>query len=183
MNWVCDFCDADNFNYGSCVTEGCNGRYDRQKPKEKKVPQANAAVHKIEVPKFKTIYDVIFALVAQGAILTGSRAFGFETPESDWDFVISSERVGLEGIWEAFVGVDNNAVENTYKDRNTAQVLQHASYKIHVQVSRDIKQKLEAQDLLLSMPPVMKEVLLKKLGKTAQRRVWDWALQQVGGKN
>lgn len=69
------------------------------------------------------------------------------------------------------------------RDCNTARVLKGRRFNIHVQVSKNFMQKLAAQDLLMSMPPVMQEALLKTLSKTSQRRVWDWALAQVGGKN
>lgn len=177
--WNCGDCGANNASYGSCVTEGCHGYQDP--PKENKM---NAGYHPVkEIKQFRTIYDIIFELVRLGAALTGSRAFGMETNVSDWDFVIDEkifqETANSNPVWKHFKLLSKNECE--YNDANTATVLEGKLYGIHVQLSRDIKSKLAAQEFLLQMPGCMQVALLKMESKLTRRRVWDWALQQVGG--
>jgi len=141
----------------------------------------NAELHPIKtVTQFKTMYDIIFELHRLGAVLTGSRAFGMEHATSDWDFVISEQNwLQDSSIWDLFKGEPNTE----YTDGNTKRVFSAKAYPIHVQVSKDIDKKLAAQELLISMPDVMKMKLLGMESKIERRRVWDWALDQVGGKN
>lgn len=116
------------------------------------------------------IYGVIFELVRHGAKLTGSREFGTETAASDWDFFTdSAEGLTVVGFCacKPTIGI--------YTDTNTAEVWVHKLYPIHVQVSRDMVLKAEAQDFLKSIPRCM----LRNCSKVEMRKVWDWAFEQV----
>lgn len=72
--------------------------YERMVMKQELIKKIQILGSSTTPSPFRTIYDVIFALIGQGAILTGSRAFGFERNESDWDFIISEERFNSEHI-------------------------------------------------------------------------------------
>jgi predicted nucleotidyltransferase len=157
MKWICEYCSAENVDFGMCVTEGCYGEL-RMGDIIKKEPI---------VIKYMTKYDVIFELVRQGAILTGSRAFGLEKEVSDWDFFVPLDfKLSVDFVLEA---------GTRYTDKNTARVYRHVAYPIHVQVVTDLNLKLKVQNLLLSMPKHMISIE----DKGAQRKMWDWGFTQV----
>lgn len=117
-----------------------------------------------------TIYDEIFRLHDAGAILTGSRVFGIERADSDWDFFISQDQELLMDL-----SCYERLSESDYKDSSVLKVLSHKNYryKIHIQVCKNAQHKLRAQKLLLNMP----RFILANADKTETRLLWDWALK------
>lgn len=177
LPWKCADCGAINESYGHCCSEGCMGAFSQFKhdPTAHQQDAAHkengifvSALDRFEKEhNMQNMYDVIFELVKNGAVLTGSRAFGTEVETSDWDFFVDDSFILPPGF-----KLDG---ESWYEDKNTAKVYRHECFRIHIQVSKDIIAKKKAQALLLTMP----RFIFRNLEKPDARRLWDWAFIKV----
>ena len=81
--------------------------------------------------------------------LTGSRYFGGDTKDSDWDFFTADTETVRDWLWDqGFVKLSNGYPEGSYShDGNTADVFRHY-LGVDVALNKDIKKKTTAQDIL-----------------------------------
>jgi len=108
--------------------------------------------------------------------LTGSRQFGTHTYDSDFDFFVGEQpnldefllALGFELIPAEFTG---------YGDPLILRVYEHWNANVHVQVVTSAPQKLDAQELLDTLP---RNVLLAmSQNKAIGRDMWQWAIKKV----
>lgn len=104
--------------------------------------------------------------------LTGSRAFGTHTTESDTDYFTEDCREARDflvrsGFVENFVGI--------YRaDPTIVAVFVHHKERIHVQLVENISQKVNAQKLIAGDPDLR---YLLTTSKENAKRVWSYAMR------
>lgn len=102
--------------------------------------------------------------------LTGSRYFGTDTPESDWDFFVQDTPANRLALMQYGFSIIANS---HYLDCNTCFV--YGKNKIHVQLVHDVALKRKAQ-LLLSRTPIE---VSKKKDRSVVRMTWERAFDTV----
>lgn len=100
--------------------------------------------------------------------LTGSRAFGSNNPDSDWDFFVE-EGVEVEN-WLILNGFEYDMFD--YK-ATTTKVCRNA--KIHVQLVKNFNQKLKAQELLMNDTNLRDIIYMRN--KNINKLLWQFAME------
>ncbi len=124
----------------------------------------------------KKLYEIQMAFKASGFgfHLTGSRHFGNSHPQSDWDYIVQDSshlRVFLHDLGFQYVKDREH-----YNDTNTVSVytLQYGReswQKIDVQCSRDVHEKIRAQNYITRFFP-----LGLSTDKKFNSNIWEMAL-------
>ena len=109
--------------------------------------------------------------------LTGSRFFGYEKPESDWDFFVDSDALhGVSGLinWLEHNGFYKES-NRDYSGETTAitQIWKHRIASVHIQVVEDAELKASVQDTLNNDYKVRNQ--LRKLSKEGRKALWNAA--------
>jgi hypothetical protein len=107
--------------------------------------------------------------------LTGSRFFGYDKPESDWDFFVDSEALyGASGLinWLEH----NGFYKESSRDYNgetsgITQIWKHGIAPVHVQIVEDANLKASVQDILNSNYKVRSQ--LGRLSKEGRKALWN----------
>lgn len=114
--------------------------------------------------------------------LTGSRYFGHETMESDWDFFVDASALSY-GLIEWFH--QNGFCRDLPRDYGSVEIAQvwvSIGAAIHVQVVADAWLKDETQDILRNNPRIVAR--MQALKKEERTLFWDVALvAYTAGKN
>jgi len=104
-----------------------------------------------------------------GLVLTGSRFFGTDGPNSDWDFMIQESEdlllpVGFSEVYQSHYSLS---------DPSVAQVFYSNHLNCHIQIIREDwwEAKLEAQCILRNNDSLL------GLSKEQAKRVWSSMLQ------
>lgn len=108
--------------------------------------------------------------------LTGSRFFGYDTPESDWDFFVDLAALGGASGLESWLRHNG-----FYKDSNrdyavtgVTQVWKHGLAPIHIQVVEDARQKAAVQAALKGNAHLAFQ--MGQASKEGRKILWDVAL-------
>lgn len=108
--------------------------------------------------------------------LTGSRFFGYDTPESDWDFFVDASVLGGASGLENWLR-DNEFHKDSSRDyavTNIIQVWKHGFAPIHIQIVEDARQKANVQAALEDNPRLALQ--MRQASKEARKVIWDVAL-------
>lgn len=123
------------------------------------------------------IHVEVLALLASAPFefhLTGSRYFGYDKPESDWDFFVDSNALyGASGLvnWLEHNGFYKESNRNYSGATSITQIWKHGIAPVHIQIVEDAETKARVQDILTSDHEVMYE--LGKLSKEGRKALWN----------
>lgn len=122
----------------------------------------------------------VLALLEQAPFefhLTGSRFFGYDTPESDWDFFVDSAVLGgLFGLenWLRHIGFYKDSDIIDYSKTSIVQVWKHTLAPIQIQIVEDAQLKADVQNVMNSIPRLTYQ--MGELSKECRKVLWDVAL-------
>lgn len=103
--------------------------------------------------------------------LTGSRYFGTERSDSDWDFFVESQPGLID--WLVTHGFCKDSVSyNLSASQNITEVWKHESEKVHIQICRDLWTRYSVQDALRDFGY---GDLISRTTKDQRRLLWDLA--------
>lgn len=109
--------------------------------------------------------------------LTGSRKFGNETNESDYDFF--ADHTPAAEVFLKNIGFDNPSLE-TYTDSEMVGLWKHREAKIDVQLVRSALMKNKVQEMILAHYGF--KLLMMALPKPSRSILWDFAYCLLTGK-
>lgn len=109
--------------------------------------------------------------------LTGSRYFGYDTPESDWDFFVdwaaSDGASGLEN-WLKHAGFYKESNRDYSGATGITQIWKHGIAPVHIQIVEDARTKSDVQSVLNSDSRLVSQ--MGKLSKEGRKALWNAAL-------
>jgi hypothetical protein len=111
--------------------------------------------------------------------LTGSRCFGYENKESDWDFFVGMP-TNIADVSKLHEWLKENGFRkesnDSYIPRSTdslnesLEVWIHGAADVHIQIVRDAASKLEIQETMKRVPRMTE--MLKSLSKENRKAIW-----------
>lgn len=104
--------------------------------------------------------------------LTGSRAFGSATKDSDWDFFAQYSDDCVEFL-------TNHMFETELWRNYKTPVMVLVRGDIHIQLVSSFSEKLKAQNYLLGNNQLL--AIIQKRDKDTNKLLWDYALSKVAG--
>ena len=109
--------------------------------------------------------------------LTGSRFFGYDTAESDWDFFVDSHALyGASGLvnWLHANGFYKESNRDYSGATGITEIWKHGYTPVHIQIVEDAQLKADVQSALISDTQLV--IQMGNLTKESRKALWNAAL-------